>query len=66
MTDLAGLTVAEPLARFIADEALPGTGIEPDAFWRGVADLFARFTPENCALLARRDAGDIRSVGVSN
>ena len=55
MIELAGLQVAEPLARFIADEALPGTGIDADAFWQGAATIFARFTPENRALLARRD-----------
>jgi malate synthase len=53
--DRAGLAVAEPLARFIEERALPGTGIEPAAFWAGVAGLFARFAPENAMLLARRD-----------
>ncbi len=55
MIDKAGLQVAPELATFIDDHALPGTGIAPDAFWRGVADIFARFTPENRVLLARRD-----------
>ena len=55
MIELAGLQVAEPLARFIADEALTGTGIDADSFWRGTAAIFARFSPENRALLARRD-----------
>ena len=54
--DKAGLNVAEPLVRFVEDEALPGTGIEAQAFWRGVAAVFARFAPDNRALLARRDA----------
>ena len=53
--DKAGLEVAAALARFIEDDALPGTGIEPDAFWRGMADIYARFVPENRALLAKRD-----------
>ena len=48
--------VAPPLAAFIEERALPGTGIDADAFWRGVADIFARFAPENRALLAERDA----------
>ena len=56
MIDYAGLQVAAPLARFIADEALAGTGIDADSFWRGTADIFARFAPENRALLARREA----------
>ena len=54
--DEAGLQVAQPLVRFIEDEALPGLGIDPQAFWRGAADIFARFAPENRTLLARRDA----------
>ncbi|SFP54776.1 malate synthase G [Sphingomonas rubra] len=54
--DRAGLTVASPLAAFVEEQVLPGTGIAADAFWRGTAALFARFAPENAALLARRDA----------
>jgi len=53
--DKAGLAVAEPLARFIDERVLPGTGIEPDAYWAGVAGIFARFAPENVVLLAKRD-----------
>jgi malate synthase len=55
MIDKAGLKVAEQLADFIEQQALPGTGIAPDAFWRGAADIFARFAPENASLLTRRD-----------
>ena len=55
MIDKAGLRVAPPLARFIDDRVLPGTGIDPAAFWRGAAAIFAAFAPENAALLARRD-----------
>jgi malate synthase len=55
MIEKAGLQVAEVLVRFLEDKALPGTGIAPDAFWRGFADIFGRFTPENRALLAERD-----------
>jgi malate synthase len=50
-----GLKVAGVLQRFIEERALPGTGVDPDAFWAGTADIFARLTPENRALLARRD-----------
>ena len=56
MIEKAGLQVAETLVRFLEDKALPGTGIAPDAFWRGVADIYGRFAPENRALLAERDA----------
>ncbi|MCP3733052.1 malate synthase G [Sphingomonas sp. MG17] len=55
MIDKAGLQVAENLAAFIENEALPGTGIEPAAFWAGAANIFARFAPRNATLLATRD-----------
>ena len=55
MIDKAGLTVAAELADFIERQALPGTGIAPDAFWAGTADIFARFAPDNVALLRKRD-----------
>lgn len=55
MTPRAGLQVADELAAFIEGEALPGTGLEPEAFWTGVAAVFARFAPENRRLLAVRD-----------
>ncbi|MFN7388373.1 malate synthase G [Brevundimonas sp.] len=53
--DRAGLSVADELTTFIETEVLPGLGLEADAFWSGVADIFARFTPDNQRLLARRD-----------
>ena len=53
--DRAGLSVAEPLARFIEDQALTGTGITADAFWKGAAKIFATLAPENRALLKKRD-----------
>ena len=55
MIEKAGLRVAEPLVRFIEERALPGTGIEPKAFWFGLAAIYAQFEPENAALLAKRD-----------
>ena len=51
----AGLQVDAVLARFLETEALPGTGIAPEAFWTGFADLLEKFAPQNRALLARRD-----------
>ncbi|WP_380871786.1 malate synthase G 1 [Sphingomonas sp. DBB INV C78] len=54
-TDRAGLQVASELAAFIEEQALPGTGVDTARFWQGTADIFARFTPENRALLAVRD-----------
>ena len=49
------LKVAEPLYRFIEDEALPGTGIKSDDFWRGFDAIVHDLTPKNVELLAVRD-----------
>ncbi len=54
-SERAGLQVDQVLARFVEEEALPGTGIAADAFWQGFAGLLADFAPKNRALLARRD-----------
>ncbi|MHA6723138.1 malate synthase G [Sphingomonas sp. RS2018] len=54
--DRAGLSVAAPLAAFVEDRVLPGTGIDADRFWGGLADILGRLAPENAALLAKRDA----------
>jgi len=51
----AGLSVAAELVSFIEEQALPGTGVETLEFWRGLADLYARFTPINRALLEKRE-----------
>ncbi|MDB5697341.1 MAG: glcB [Alphaproteobacteria bacterium] len=52
----AGISVAEPLVELIDQQALPGSGIDRDAFWAGFAAILARFEPENRALLAKRDS----------
>ena len=49
------LQVDAALARFIETEALPGTGIEPAAFWQGFDTLAHELAPKNAALLAERD-----------
>ena len=63
MLTRANLKVAAPLARFIEESALPGTGISADAFWAGAADVFARFAGENADLLHQRDALQARIDG---
>ena len=55
IVDRAGLGVAEELAQFVEERVLPGLGIAADGWWAGVADIFARFAPENAALLAKRE-----------
>ena len=54
--DRADLKVAASLAGFLEDRVIPGTGIDPAAFWQGVAEIYQRFAPENTTLLAKRDA----------
>ncbi|WP_018389954.1 malate synthase G [Ancylobacter sp. FA202] len=54
-TDLAGLKVDSALVDFINKEAIPGTGVEVDAFWQSFAGIVRDFAPRNAELLARRD-----------
>ncbi|MBX3478280.1 MAG: malate synthase G [Brevundimonas sp.] len=54
-SDRAGLSVAAPVIALIEDEVLPGLDLAPAAFWAGVADILARFAPENRRLLAVRN-----------
>ncbi|WP_029032590.1 malate synthase G [Salinarimonas rosea] len=53
--DAHGLKVAAELHAFVEEEALPGTGVSADAFWRGLSDLVHDLAPKNRALLARRE-----------
>ena len=50
-----GLQVAANLSQFIEQEALPGTGLDADAFWQGFAALVQDLAPKNRKLLAERD-----------
>ncbi|MGZ5364274.1 MAG: malate synthase G [Mycobacterium sp.] len=52
---VGNLRVAQVLYDFVNDEALPGTGLDPDTFWSGVDKVVADLTPKNEELLARRD-----------
>ena len=51
----AGLSIAHELYDFVNSEALPGTGLAPDAFWSGLAAILAELAPRTAALLAVRD-----------
>ncbi|MEA3094766.1 MAG: malate synthase, partial [Caballeronia sp.] len=50
-----GLQVAAELSQYVDNEALPGTGIESEAFWSGLSRLVHDLAPKNRALLAERD-----------
>jgi malate synthase len=51
----SGLKVAAELDRLVAEQAAPGTGVDPAAFWAGFAAILADLGPRNRALLVRRD-----------
>ncbi|MEI2765187.1 MAG: malate synthase G [Dermatophilaceae bacterium] len=52
--DVAGMRVSAPLRAFVEDEALPGTGVTPEAFWSGLAAAVATLAPRIEAALAER------------
>src|SRR5919109_3577290 len=59
MTDhieAVGLRVAAELKAFIAEEALPGTGIDDAHFWQAFSDIVHDLAPKNRELVARREA----------
>ena len=53
--DRNGLAVGHELDDFVMNQALPGSGIDPDNFWQGFAQLIADFAPRNRALLEQRE-----------
>ncbi|MDB9861751.1 malate synthase G [Litorivicinus sp.] len=55
-TSCGDLQVATELYKFINDEAIPGTGLDPQTFWSGVDMLIHELAPINCKLLAKRDS----------
>ncbi|MEO3472223.1 malate synthase G [Roseomonas sp. CAU 1739] len=50
-----GLQVAPALRTFMDNEALPGTGIAPAAFWAAMESILRELAPANAGLLAKRD-----------
>jgi malate synthase len=53
--EAGGLRVAHALHHFVTAEAIPGTGIDPAAFWQGFGALVRELAPRNKVLLAQRD-----------
>ena len=53
--EIGGLGIAKDLHDLVRDEIAPGTGVEPEAFWRSLADVVRDLGPKNRALLDRRD-----------
>ncbi|KAA0074177.1 malate synthase G [Mycolicibacterium sp. P9-64] len=52
---VGNLRVAKVLHDFVTNEALPGTGVDPESFWAGVDKVVTDLAPKNQDLLARRD-----------
>ncbi|MDH3704179.1 MAG: malate synthase G, partial [Alphaproteobacteria bacterium] len=50
-----GLQVAQELYDFINDEAIPGSGLDPAAFWSGLDAIVHDLASRNRDLLAHRD-----------
>ncbi|MFM0517543.1 MULTISPECIES: malate synthase G [Caballeronia] len=58
MTDMIkqhGLQVDANLAKFVDEEAIPGTGVDSASFWKGFDAIVHDLAPKNRALLAERD-----------
>ncbi len=53
--EIGGLAVARCLHDLVGDEIVPGTGVDPGAFWRSLADIVRDLGPKNRALLERRN-----------
>lgn len=53
---IGSLHVAKPLYDFVVHEAMAGTGVDPQAFWTGLAGIIHDLGPLNQALLDKRDA----------
>ncbi|GGF43843.1 malate synthase G [Williamsia phyllosphaerae] len=51
-----GVQVASVLYDFINSEALPGTGVDQDAFWTGAAAVITDLAPRNRELLEIRES----------
>ena len=55
MIDTHGLKIDAALLDFLTKEALPGTGIDPQVWFRAFSDIVHDLAPKNRALLAKRD-----------
>jgi malate synthase len=57
--ECSGLSVARELYDLVNDDIIPGTGLNPDEFWEGLAGIINDLAPKNRDLLERRD--DLRA-----
>src|SRR5689334_7968691 len=54
--EISGLRINEELYRLIRDEIAPGTGVQPDSFWKSLSEIVRDLAPKNRALLEKRKA----------
>ncbi|WP_394187861.1 malate synthase G [Paenisporosarcina quisquiliarum] len=55
MIERNGLNIAKELYQFIEDEALPGSNVSSEDFWKGFSQLILDMVPKNRDLLRRRN-----------
>ncbi|MBB3235430.1 malate synthase G [Phyllobacterium endophyticum] len=53
--EVNGLKVAKELNDFVANEAIPGAGVDLAQFWSGFAQIVGELAPKNRTLLQKRD-----------
>ncbi|CAF0748021.1 unnamed protein product [Adineta ricciae] len=53
---IGNIKIARSLFKFVDEEVLPGTNIDPDAFWKGAESIITDLSPENQKLLQTRDS----------
>jgi malate synthase len=53
--EIGDLRVDEELFSLVRDEIAPGTGVEPDAFWRAFGAIVKDLAPKNRRLLEKRN-----------
>ena len=53
-TESGGLSVATELYQLVEKEIIPGTGIDAEEFWQGLARIVSELGPKNAELLKKR------------
>lgn len=53
--EAGGVMIDEHLKALVDQEIMPGTGVQPDAFWSGLGAIVHDLGPRNKALLEKRD-----------
>lgn len=54
--EIGGLKIGKELYELVENEIAPGTGVEPEAFWKSLDDIVQELLPINLSLLEKRDA----------